>query len=597
MPEHKAYPIVVRELEVAEAYDVTPGMRRVVVTGPQLDEFENNGHRMHPFLSECADDHVKLIIPSPEIQIPGQLEGRLDWNRAALDRARDYTPRRVDPERGLLELDFVRHEGGLASEWALTAQPGDPIWVAGPRGTTVVPDNVDWYLLIGDETALPAIARRIEELPAGTPVTAVVSIPSSADEQRLDHAADLDITWVPRDRSPVGAFHDAVRRARWREGQVYAWAAGEAGMLRPVRVWLKERGVPKTHTDIAGYWRAGESQVQAMENQEHLEHHADLSVPYALRAAVTLDLAEHVLDGHTDLEDLAKVAGIGPRGLRKLLMLLAHERFFTVGDDDTVGLTPVGAQLTDEFVHSRLDQRHGYARLDDAWPGLLHALRTGDSGLVAHTGQDFWSLLGSDETLGETFDDELSEWAERWTTRAVAHLDLGPDHVIDVGGGRGDLLAAVLNATPEATGTLVDLPTTLERGRANLTSLGLVERCAFLAQSFFEPIPADGDVYLLSQVLHDWPDAECVAILQRLAEAASRREGARVVLVERLPEPDPHDHDLMLDLALFATFGGGERSQAEYAELASRAGLALESVEPIGAELFLFTLRPQSQNR
>lgn len=278
--QHKRFPIVIRELEVLEAYDVTPGMRRVVLTGEQLGAFRNNGFDIPPFRTENADDHVKLVVLDPEdptVLPPKQDDGHLDWTPQAIARARDYTPRRFDPAARRLELDFVRHQGGLAAGWAEQARPGQRVHVAGPRGTTVLPPDIDGYVLVGDETALPAIARRVEELPAGTPVTAVVSVPTAADETYLPRTEGLHLTWVHRDATGGhGPAHEealmaAVRSAPWPEGRVYAWAAGEAGMLRPVRRYLKhERGVAPEYLDVSGYWRAGRSQADLMHQHDAL---------------------------------------------------------------------------------------------------------------------------------------------------------------------------------------------------------------------------------------------------------------------------------------------------------------------------------------
>ncbi|WP_029136538.1 siderophore-interacting protein [Nakamurella lactea] len=595
---NKSYPIVIRDLEVIDAYDVTPLMRRVVVGGDQLGHFVNNGHRVEPFRTENADDHVKLVVLGPDdsIEVPAQLDGHLDWSREALDRARDYTPRRFDPVGHRLELDFVRHAGGVASEWAVRAQPGDRALVAGPRGTTVLPDDIDWFFLVGDETALPAIARRIEELPAGTPVTAVVSVPSAAEEQTFEHSTDLTITWVHRDvagpNAPMGAgLMEAVTAARWRDGTVYAWAAGEAGMLRPLRRWLKgDRAVPPTHIDIAGYWRSGQSQSDAAHLRQRVQALTSLAVPYAVRAAVTLELAEHVADGRTTIPTLAAAAGAHPVGVRKLIRMLTFHQLFEL-DGDSVRLGASGSVLLDEATHQALDRRSGMARLDDSWPGLLHTIRTGRSGYEEAIGESFWATMAVDRQLGESFDASLSDWSAVWSRGVAGSLELTDETVVDVGGGTGTLIGEVLQTYPQTSGTLVELPSVAERARANLAARGLSDRVGILQQSFFEPLPAGADVYLLAQVLHDWPDPEAVKILRRVADAAGDR---RIALVERLAADEDHDHDVMFDLQMYATFGSGERSLDEFAALGDRAGLTVTGTTPIGEDLHLIELRATS---
>lgn len=581
---HKAYPIVVRDLEVKEAYDVTPLMRRVVLTGEQLGAFNNGGIEIGPFRTENADDHVKILVPDasrPDTEPPVQLEDTLDWTRQALLQSRDYTPRRYDAAAGTLELDFVRHDGGLAATWAATTQPGDRVHVAGPRGTTVLPDGIDWYLLVGDETALPAIARRIEELPAGTPVTAIVSVPAMSEAQEWQHECDLDLIWLPRDMSAPDALVKTLDAARWRDGQVYAWAAGEAGMLRGVRSWLKERGVAREYTDIAGYWRKGQGHDEAAEASHELEHMADLSVPYALRAAVTYHLVEHVLDGQTTVHALAVAAGVQPGPLRKVLNLLRHSGLFTLGPDDAVAVTTLGQYLIEEAAHVRLDHNHGYAHIDDAWPGLLHTLRTGEAGYPYIHDRSFWDTLDADPKLSTTFDETLGQSAEYWVPLAVRAMDIGDAHVVDVGGGTGRLLAGILEANPSARGTLVERGRTAAQAHRDLTDV--TGRLTIAEQSIFEPLP-QGDVIVLARVLHDWPDNDVVALLRRAAEA-----GPRVVLVEQVAQPDD-DHQAAFDLTMAVLFGGGQRTLDELADLADTAGLTTASSRLVGAELHVIEL-------
>ncbi|MBA0050951.1 siderophore-interacting protein [Streptomyces sp. AJS327] len=599
--EHRAFPIYIRELEVLEVFDVTPLTRRVVLTGEQLGAFRNNGYAIEPFRTENADDHVKIVITdgpgvpegTPPVAPPVQDDGHLDWTREAIGRSRDYTPRRYDPERRRLELDFVRHRGGIAAEWAERVAPGQRVHVAGPRGTTVLPDGIDWYFLVGDETALPAIARRIEELPAGTPVTAVVSVPTASEEQTLDHATDLHLTWVHRDTAGPDGLMDAVRAAPWRDGRVYAWAAGEAGTLRPLRRWFRQdRGVDPGFTDVAGYWRAGQTQEEMGLALHTLRRKTGLGVPHAIRAALTLDLAEHVTDGHRTIAALAEAAEVTQGGLRRLLRVLEQEGFCTLGGKagaaETVELTPFGAVLLEETAHSGLDRRNGYSRLDDAWPGIVHTLRTGTSGFTHVRGHDFWAELATEERLGRTFDEVLGHWTEMWSPRAVEALDLTDEHVMDVGGGTGTLLGRVLTAYPHTSGTLLDLPTTAERGRAELAGRGLAERVRIVGRSFFEALPEDADVYVLAQVLHDWPDAEATAILRRVAAAADDR---RVVLFERISGDHDDAQDIVFDLQMHTVFASGERTEADWAELARGAGLRLTGTTRVRENFFMIELR------
>ena len=161
-----------RQLVVRSVEQVTPLMLRVVFSGDDLADFTSLG----------PDDHVKMFFPV-----------------AGGDPAmRDFTPRAFDPVARTLTIDFALHDAGPASDWAKAARPGDGLMVGGPRGSLVVAPDFDWWLLIGDEAALPAMGRRVTELPAGIPVTTLACVSGPAEEQRFDGACCLESLWVHR---------------------------------------------------------------------------------------------------------------------------------------------------------------------------------------------------------------------------------------------------------------------------------------------------------------------------------------------------------------------------------------------------------------
>ncbi len=209
---------VLRELEVVRVEDVTPGMRRLTLSGSDLAERSLDGSTL----------------------------------------GKDYTPRRVTPDE--VDLDFVRHGHGQAAGWAEQVRPGDLAWIAGPTVGQAFPHDVDAFVLAGDETALPAIGRFLEELPPGPPAQVVVEVSGPQDEQDLTVRDGVDVTWLHR---PVGAepgtttlLLDAVRDLDWPAGQVYAWMAGESTAARDVRThWRADRSVPRDCLDVSGYWR------------------------------------------------------------------------------------------------------------------------------------------------------------------------------------------------------------------------------------------------------------------------------------------------------------------------------------------------------
>jgi NADPH-dependent ferric siderophore reductase len=234
-----------RRLDVLRVTDLTPRMRRITLGGPQLAGF----------LSQGADDHIKLMFattPEQQAALETMVLGAKGDGGAKPDM-RDYTPRRIDLAAGELDIDFVLHGDGPASTWAAQAAPGQFLHIGGPRGSVIVPDVFDSYLLIGDETAIPAIARRIEELPAGRKVLAVIEIEDAQERQPLNSLADVEVIWVERHQQ---SLLDVVSQLSPPAGKLFTFVATEAALSRKLRrVLLDEHKVDDDAFKVAGYWR------------------------------------------------------------------------------------------------------------------------------------------------------------------------------------------------------------------------------------------------------------------------------------------------------------------------------------------------------
>jgi NADPH-dependent ferric siderophore reductase len=203
------------------------------------------------FVSAAPDDHVKLFFPSGDATAAD-----------ARTCMRDFTPRAFDCESGTLVIDVALHAAGPAVEWATAAEVGATLEIGGPRGSAVVPDDFDWYLLIGDETALPAMGRRVEDLRPGVPVATFAVVDDEAEIQRFDTAAAWCPTWVLRKSTTDDA---ALLRAALKDydlplGDGFVWIAAEADVARDLRRHIvEERGHPREWTKAAGYWKQGEA--------------------------------------------------------------------------------------------------------------------------------------------------------------------------------------------------------------------------------------------------------------------------------------------------------------------------------------------------
>lgn len=252
-PEKVRYPIRVRRTEVVRTTTVGAGLLRVTLGGPGTEGFE----------AHSPIDHVKLLFPEPDgsLRLPEPDGDLLKWPRPA-PTSREYTVRRYDPEAGEIDIDIAPHEGGLASDWARRVRPGAVLHVAGPPGGLIVPPVYDRYLLVGDITALPAIARWLEELPRDAKGWAFIEVAGAAEEIELSAPAAVEVRWLHRGDRPAGtgdALVQAVTAVPVAEGErLYAWIAGEAGQIKPLRRWVRdELRLDRADYEITGYWKRG----------------------------------------------------------------------------------------------------------------------------------------------------------------------------------------------------------------------------------------------------------------------------------------------------------------------------------------------------
>ncbi|MCM5682723.1 siderophore-interacting protein [Schlegelella sp. S2-27] len=198
------------------------------------------GDDLHDFQSLSFDDHVKVGVPGAD----GQMV------------LRDFTPRSFDATGRELTIEFALHAQGPASDWARRARPGDALMIAGPRGSFIVPQDPAWHLLAGDASALPAMARRLEELPPGTQAVVLVQVPDVSDRRALQTAANVGVQWV----ASGAEWIDALRALHLPSGEGYAWCAGEASLMKLARgVLIDQHRHPREALRVAAYWKDGVS--------------------------------------------------------------------------------------------------------------------------------------------------------------------------------------------------------------------------------------------------------------------------------------------------------------------------------------------------
>lgn len=257
----------IRRLRVLRATQLTPGMRRVTLGGEELAGIAD-GPNLKLLLPRDADTPLDLPMKGPDGK-PVHALG------AVPPVIRTYSRRRLDHAAGELDVDFVLHGHGVASEWAARAQAGDPVGLAGPGGLTVRPS--DFYLFAGDQTALPAIAAVLEALPADARGQAFIEVPDAVERQDLVHPPGVTLTWLVGHGGPSPLIA-AVESMSWPEGKVFAWIGAESIPTRRLRAYVREgRGLDRREHLAIGYWKRGMSETEYKtkhDNDRDADYHA-----------------------------------------------------------------------------------------------------------------------------------------------------------------------------------------------------------------------------------------------------------------------------------------------------------------------------------
>jgi hypothetical protein len=301
--------------------------------------------------------------------------------------------------------------------------------------------------------------------------------------------------------------------------------------------------------------------------------------------AAELRVADLLASGAKTSEELARAAGVHAPSLRRLMRTLVTLEILREHGDGAFELTPIGALLRSDTDHSLrswviLCGKH----LSREWLGLLHSVKTGESARRLVSSRNFFDDLDDDQQDAAVFNQAMLEGTRLSADGVVQAYDFsGMKLIIDVGGGYGRLLEAILKANPEVRGIVFDLPHATEKGRVYFQELGLADRCEFVSGSFFESVPNGANAYVLKSVIHNWDDERARVILQRCANAMAG--DGKLILVERLVpqklEPSAaHRTIALMDLYMLVILGARERTEDEYRALLSSAGLRLTRIIP-----------------
>jgi NADPH-dependent ferric siderophore reductase len=613
-------PIILREVEVTDIVDITPNMRRLTVAGDQLAAGEV-GEAVRPaFRSEGFDDHVKLVIPPPDgsaVDIGEQEEFRFNWNREALALTRDYTVRRVDPEAGSFSFDVVRHDSGLASDWAFSVAVGDHLSFAGPKTSEGINPDVDFHLLIADETALPAVGRWLEEAPTGTRGHIIVEVPTADDIQDIPTEADVEIDWLVRGSTPPGEsplMYDAVRNLSLPAGRTFAWCAGEALTIAPIRRYLRrDVGLPKEDVEVVGYWRktpaerrptaeadaptavesptdkdpavgtlatvgsasspspystgstdgtaASAGPESSLDVLHQVHEMTEILPPIVTRAAVTFGINDLIAGGITTAEAIAAETGIGIDGIRVVLTAMCSLGLLEREGDDYRN-TPTGAVLTSEGSADDLDLNDAALRDLFSIVDLIDVLR---GGFTARTSR-------ASATRADTWHDQRAadgnlDGAHR--SRTLDHLQYVLDIVLELepiatassvaltGDAGAEVAAALTRKTPES-GRSIHTP-----------SAG-----ALTGEQAWPRV----DTTLILAGLTGRSRVEARGLLARILE----NSGSLVIVEPFTDGAEVDDHQAEELVSTFATTGNASWTSDEVRRLLSELGAAAVDVVDIG---------------
>jgi 2,7-dihydroxy-5-methyl-1-naphthoate 7-O-methyltransferase len=310
-------------------------------------------------------------------------------------------------------------------------------------------------------------------------------------------------------------------------------------------------------------------------NPASLEALSDLCTPWLIHVVVTLKIADHIAAGIDQIDAIADAAGCDRYALHRALTNLADKGVFEETAPGCFALNEVSRGLLDPQRRIGLDLNGIGGRMAYAWGTLIAYVRTGKPAYHEIFGLPFWEDLDAHPEVAASFDALIGPTGHG-KPNAEFEISGGWDDVrsvVDVGGGTGAMLAEILRIRPKARGILVDLPRTVALSGEIFQAAGVADRVTTVGQSFFDPLPAGADVYLLKGILNDWPDAEAKMILSRCAEAA--RPDGLVVVLGGVSQDDAR-RSLVIEMVLL---GGKHRAVTEFRELARDAGLEMVAAE------------------
>jgi C-methyltransferase len=313
----------------------------------------------------------------------------------------------------------------------------------------------------------------------------------------------------------------------------------------------------------------------------------------AITVAAQLGVADALSNGPLPIDELAARVGADPDALRRLLRALISKGIFRRRRDGRYELNSLARTLRSDAPISMTwaAQFYGSGEQRERWTMMVDSIRTGRSVVPALRGMESFDYFAGQPELAELFNQTMTSVSELTDGPVVAGYDFSAyPTIVDVGGGEGPLLAAILAAAPASRGVLYDLSRVVANAPSLLRQRKVTDRVCIAEGSFFDSVPAGGDAYILKNILHDWPDEKAVQILRNVRAAAGPL--ATVLLVELVIPKHARDFPgKWVDLEMLLNLGARERTAAEYRDLLSQAGFRMTRVVQTASPLSVVEAR------
>lgn len=312
----------------------------------------------------------------------------------------------------------------------------------------------------------------------------------------------------------------------------------------------------------------------------------------SINVAAQLKLADLVKETPKTADELAKATKTQPQALYRLLRALSSVEIFREDEQGRFHLTPMAECLLDMPGSQRAVALMLGGEHFRSWGDLLYSVQTGKPAFDHIYGKPIFDWLSENPDEARIFDAAMTGFHGPETQAMIDAYDYtGVKTLVDIGGGNGTVLSAVLRRHPTIKGVLYDLPGVIERAKKNLADAGLASRVQLISGSFFESIPPDGDAYQMRHIIHDWTDEQCHTILTHVRKVIPK--DGRLLVIEMVVKPRNEPQPAKwLDLNMLVLPGGRERTEAEYREMYAKAGFRLERIVPTPTEVSVIEGRP-----